>query len=212
MKYFLLFVSLALCRITCQSQTIITDKIAESFLRKEYHSLYQSFIDSLHSKKRLYMDYGFNQLKYDSVKKQMIGISNEEKNNERIVKEYILNEDNIEFSFKLNKSSTVSENLEDLVGVNISTKDKKETVHFAIFQTLNFTHIFSDRQKRYLANIINHVKLYDTKLYSKYTKIDSKSYIEYGHFIVFTVNIRLRNSAINGRVKLYNRPSFYYDT
>lgn len=196
---------------SCAQTFLFSSSLSEQLMSAAFHRLYIQFESALKNHQIKIFPYGFNELKYSDSCSAICGIEMVESKEGVSYKNHKLSENEILFSAVMNKGDRTNERLTDLLRWNVSVREGKELKHFAIINAEDFRRLADSIDLRLFSAALNYSKLYDKKLYSKYTLLCVSNLKDYSFFIPFSLNMRMRNLALHQSIPIYNQCVPWYD-
>lgn len=201
---------ITLSRSYCQ-QILFTSATAEESLNFAFHNLYIRFEQAVKNKEFKIYPYGFNEIRYSDSCHGLVGTEAVETKEGILFQNDALTESEIIFHAVLPKGDQTDAYLTDIIRWNVSIARGSEMIHFAIMDPDVFCHFSDSADRRIFSQVLNHIKLYDKKLYNKYTPLNRLSIRQYAEYIPFALNIRLRNLALHQTIPVYRQAISRYE-
>ncbi len=202
------------CTIT--SQSVVLDTDAEKYMANRFEKITSKLLDSLISGRLKIDTLEVKELNIDPIKKEFSGKYIYSKNSYSSIfleESFIIDPKNVSlicrFSGDFIENDWSNLNSLKLGCVNIKNKNKVDIILTTIgFNKFNKT--LSEEDKQILNWYINYKGLFRKNISSSPCYIDLHEFKEYGNYIIFNLNLRLRNFILNGRLSTYNKPIYIY--
>lgn len=205
----------AFLSILMNAQITIFNSDAEKYLSTSYSEICTGLFNRLQDKE-FKNPPELKQINYDlgtkTISGKYLNLSAKSSESEALI-DFNNSKDSLVFTFKFS-GDFIDESWDNLmslkIGFNKNLKSEKVPIILTELSLAKFNSIFNDQEKKLMLWVANHQNLYSNKISNSPCILNQKSFANYGSFLVFTINIRLRNYVWNNRIKLYSSPVFIY--